>query len=77
MTKKLSEIGRTKRPGILIVALQMLEEKHREELLTLLTPAEREDLVRQVFEYAWKEGQCHPNLGIEAELAKFLKEHGL
>lgn len=77
MTKKLSEIGHTREPEVLIVALQMLEEKHREELLTLLTPAERQDLVRQVFEYAWKEGQCHPNLGIEAELAKFLKENGL
>lgn len=46
MTKKLSEIGHTREPEVLIVALQMLEEKHREELLTLLTPAERRDLVR-------------------------------
>lgn len=46
MTKKLSEIGHTREPEVLIVALQMLDEKHREELLTLLTPAERRELVR-------------------------------
>ena len=72
MSKKLSEIGTTASEKVLLnTETVVVRARHS------YTDAERQDLVRQVFEYAWEEGQCHPNSGVEAELAKFLKEHGL
>lgn len=45
--KKLSEIGRTRTPDILILALSTLDDEHENEKVTLLTPTERRELVRE------------------------------
>lgn len=79
--KKLSEIGTEVWPYLDTIEkpkCYMLDEPaadgHQMEIL--MSPAERRELVRAVFEYAWEEGQFL-NLGLETELAKFLEEQGL
>lgn len=73
MTKKLSEIG----TPFWFCYFHYADKTEIAPHEIRFTPAERQDLVRQVFEYAWQEGQCHPNLGVEAELGKFLEDNGL
>lgn len=70
-TKKLSEIGRTRTPEVLIVALDMLDEKHEEELLTILTPAERREFAKLLVErWAWRED-------LRQTFEEFLEEQGI